>query len=581
MKRRISLNIRIFLLSLLITTFICVTITVSAFLIFNGMLSRNIKESNWALITYLAKDIERNLQNFESFSDYIYLHKGVELFLEKESADENEVFFLKKDIDDDFFRYLNTGSGFSIMSLSILGLNNSQYLYGYDVKFTNNNRFMSNKWIDMFQLLDNEYIWMGLCDREDVLNRKGDYVVTLIRYIRSLSNNRDLGIMILEMSPKDIFKGWDSDYDSNYSVFVQDSNGKIIYPITKGILGQSYKDYEIEQNITSKSHVTRYKLDTFDWEIVVLHSKEVQNRENRKMLYIAFGVFALAMLLYIIVYIIMITKITRPLLMLTQTIHKIRSGDRSARYEYKSEDEVGYLAKSFNIMLDQIDELIEQSIIDERRKQDAEYRALQAQMNPHFLYNTLNSIRWMAMIQDADNIVDSIEVLSRLLRRGMKLKGPLVSLKEELSMLEDYVFLQKIRYKSKFEYTCQIPEELYGYCSLKFLLQPIVENAIFHGIEPKDGKGLITLIGELKDGVIYLKVRDNGIGFKDKNFNPLSDFSDKRDGNRIGLGNIQKRIKRQFGENFGIDFRSETGEYTEITISIPAKPIGLLEDLVE
>lgn len=569
MFQKISLANRIFLYSLFITGFVIISISISAFLIFNGMLRDNISESDRELITYLARDIENKLKDIEAFSDYVYLHSGIETFLRMESTDENQLYFLKQDIDEDIGRYVNTGTGFSVLSLSILGNNNSQYLYGYDAAFTDNNQYLSNRWKTAFDMSGQDYLWIGLYDRADRLNRKGDYVVALVRYLKSIRDREELGVMLLELSPGDLLKDWDVGRNRDSSVFVLDGAGNILFPPEKEFLGKSFSRMELDADLSRYHHKTQYTMDRYGWRVIVLKSLDDQVAQNKKMLYLTMFFLFLAILFYIVVFLNAINRITDPLKKLTETMHLIREGDRTARYLYESEDEVGYLAKSFNIMLDRIDDLNERNLLEEREKQEAEYKALQARMNPHFLYNTLNSIRWMAIIQGADNIVDSLEILGRLLRKSMSFKGAFVPLEEEILMLEDYVSLQKIRYKNKFDYVCDIPQSLYAYNSLKFLLQPIVENAIFHGIEPREGKGIIVVNGRKEGDDMLLTVRDDGIGFDARVFNPLFDYSDRREGNRIGLGNVHRRIVRRFGKSYGITFDSQPGEFTEITIKIP------------
>ena len=581
MMRKISLTNRIFFYSLLTNGIIFISISISGFLIFNGMLRENIRESDNELINYFAHDIGNKLKDIEAFSDYIFLHSGIERFLRMKSTDENKLYFLKQGIDEDIGRYVNTGTGFPILSLRILGRNNSQYLYGYDAAFTDNYQYLSDKWNTSFDLSQQDYLWIGLYDREDILNRKGDYVLALVRYLKGISDREELGMMLLELSPSDILNDWDLGENTDSLVFVLDKENRILFPAGDEFLGKSFSHLESETSLFRNYHSTEYTLERYGWRVIVLKSLEDQIAQNKKMLFITLFFLLTAILFYIVTFFNTINRITYPLKKLTETIHMVRDGDRSARFLYASEDEVGYLTKSFNVMLDRIDDLYQRSLLEEREKQEAEYRALQSRMNPHFLYNTLNSIRWMAIIQGAENIVESLEILGRLLRKGMSSKGPLVLLKEEILMLDDYVSLQKIRYKNKFDYICKVPESIRSYCSLKFLLQPIVENSIFHGIEPKEGKGTITVRGDVERGDLFLTVRDDGVGFDTRIFNPIADYCEHRQDDRIGLLNVHKRIVRRFGETYGISLHSSLGEFTEVMIRIPLISCSAVEDECE
>ena len=216
---------------------------------------------------------------------------------------------------------------------------------------------------------------------------------------------------------------------------------------------------------------------------------------------------------------------------------------------------------------------------DEKQKKDLEYKVLQSQINPHFIYNTLNSIKWMATIQGASGISEMTTALAKLLKSISKGTSLLVPIREELSLLNDYFTIQSYRYGGTITLEVRVEEGfLYDCQILKFTLQPLVENAIFHGIEPK-GTGSIRILvkQELSEGLppgICISVTDNGIGMSREKADQILSTNEDSSADffrEIGVSNVQKRLQYEFGSAYGITIDSVEGEYTTMCIHIPQK----------
>lgn len=215
-----------------------------------------------------------------------------------------------------------------------------------------------------------------------------------------------------------------------------------------------------------------------------------------------------------------------------------------------------------------------QRIEDERQKKDYEYRMLQSQINPHFLYNTLNSIKWMATIQNSPGIAEMTTSLSRLLKDISKGTTNLVSIKHELSLINDYFIIQQYRYGGAITLTIDIEDESLNACQiLKFTLQPLVENAIFHGIEPKGTTGTITIRLYRDDaGDIHIDVTDDGVGMEPELAASLLEMETPVASSlfkEIGISNVHKRLQYEFGSKYGLSIVSEQGSFTTISILLP------------
>ncbi|MBP3544164.1 MAG: histidine kinase, partial [Lachnospiraceae bacterium] len=218
---------------------------------------------------------------------------------------------------------------------------------------------------------------------------------------------------------------------------------------------------------------------------------------------------------------------------------------------------------------------MDKRIADEKQKKDLEYQILQSQINPHFLYNTLNSIKWMATIQNAAGIAEMTTALARLLKNISKGNRQIISMREELELLKDYVLIQNYRYGGMVNVSYSIPDDgLLDYAIPKLTLQPIVENAIFHGIEAKGANGQITVVFEHENesSDISIHITDNGVGMSEELIQKvLSGSEDEKKTDffrKVGIHNVDLRLKHTFGEQYGISISSKKGEYTTMTIRL-------------
>lgn len=243
------------------------------------------------------------------------------------------------------------------------------------------------------------------------------------------------------------------------------------------------------------------------------------------------------------------------------------------KIENPSNDEIGELQKHFNDMVVQIDELIKKESKRAILEKDAEIKALQNQINSHFLYNVLNNIEMMAIIDSNYLIADSVTALARLLRYSMNWSKQLVPLTNELDYVRDYISLFNMRFDNSISLICDIPQKLENVLIPKMSVQPIVENAIVHGIENLTSDEIIRISVRLHKSDITISITDTGMGM---NENDLEQLKDKlRNGRHpdsltgIGLNNVLERIEKRFGENYGIDIYSKEKEYTKVVIKIP------------
>jgi two-component system sensor histidine kinase YesM len=286
---------------------------------------------------------------------------------------------------------------------------------------------------------------------------------------------------------------------------------------------------------------------------------------------------------------------SRPIHQLMSFMQKAESGDLTILYWGEREDEVGMLGRSFNTMLAQMSRLLSLTELQGRQKREAELRSLQAHIKPHFLYNTLDTIHWMARNKGAEDVAEVVQSLSRLFRIGLSKGNDIIPLSDEIEHIQSYLVIQKTRYKDKLNYTLDVSPEVQHLYVLKLLLQPIVENAIYHGIKERRGPGHIAIAAKADEGSLILSVSDDGAGMapekveqlrkllesavaapndadhdlKLKEPKDLVKSKDMLEQQGYGVLNVQARIQLTFGDRYGMFIESEQGKGTTVTIVHP------------
>lgn len=265
--------------------------------------------------------------------------------------------------------------------------------------------------------------------------------------------------------------------------------------------------------------------------------------------------------------------ILRPIKSLYQVTEKLSEGDFTVRAEAHSGDEVALLAESFNNMAENMQGLIDQIKEDEGKMRRADLRLLQEQINPHFLYNTLDTIVWLIESEQTDEAVKMVVTLSNFFRLVLSKGKEFITVQEEEQHIRSYLEIQQVRYHDILEYDIQIDKVLYQYQIPKLTLQPLVENSLYHGLKCKRAKGYIHITGELSDGLVYLRVRDNGVGMEEEELALLQEeikkpCSETEKG--FGLANVNERIRMYYGVEYGMTISSEKGKGTIVEIALPA-----------
>ena len=362
-------------------------------------------------------------------------------------------------------------------------------------------------------------------------------------------------------------------------VFVMDQEDNIVYTPVNGIVYRVNPKWvkamePMSVQIQGGSYQIRSELSPYTgWRTVGVFSMDEVMSSVNTIVYILFTCVIISLVLVVIVSFKFSRTLTNPIFKLKRLMKQAESGDLTVRFNFEHNDEIGELGQSFNHMIARIDQLIQMVYVEQENKRTAEMKSLQEQIKPHFLYNTLDTISWMARDYDAEDIVRLVDALTNMFRIGLSHGKDIITVKEEITHVSNYLYIQKIRYKDKLNYVIHVDESLYAVEVPKLILQPLVENAIYHGVKAKRGGGTITITGVPEGENLVFTVQDNGAGMPQEKVEELNRRMSERsvldEQKSFGLFYIRERIQLCYGKGYGVHVESTLGEGTRVTITLP------------
>ncbi|MCK0472368.1 sensor histidine kinase [Halalkalibacter sp. APA_J-10(15)] len=421
------------------------------------------------------------------------------------------------------------------------------------------------------------------------VNYREDEIVTVVRAIMDAETNREKGVILIDLKLRVIEEAVrDVRLGKSGYLMVIDQEGETVYSPTQSNLDNLDISTTFSQNygislgnLNGEEYQFIYQKSTFtDWNTVGVFSSDQSVAEVQQILfYVITFVFFVCFVGITASYFLSHT-ISRPINQLMRAMQKAESGDLTSRYKAGGMDEVGRLGRSFNTMIEQIHKLISLTERQERKKREAELHSLQANIKPHFLYNTLDTIQWMARKKDAPDVADLVGSLSKLFRIGLSKGGTIIRLEDEMEHIKNYLQIQSVRYKNKLNYSLTVSPDLKHLSILKIVLQPIVENAIYHGIKERRGPGLITIEAKVEHEMLIIQIGDNGKGMTEETLLQLreslnsflgstEDEMESRLTTGYGVVNVHARLRLTFGDQYGVKIESELDKGTIVTIYHP------------
>ena len=555
----------------------------------------SIREQNFNILAQTLSQIKQNVlymvKNCEYASDILSYDEQIQGFL---GNPFDTLEYLEYDVEEKLSKISQVGSQhfslyFYTSNTTIPEMDNVIYAL---------ERIENKDYYRELEALAGNSMWGGIRQREYYYGneiRRGDKRLYLPLYtkIKSLVvNNKVLGILEIDLPLDEIMSSFAHvEIGANGYLAVLDKTGAMVY---------NGGDFDFRALLSKESLVENKGITFFEYEgrrchvvydtvedtglkllAVITEDEFVEQISSYKLslnaILVLGGFFA-----FFVTY--LVTRyLFKRITVLLEMMKRVEKGDFDTRVEEKRQDEIGKLAHGFNNMTEKLEEILLQLIEKETAQWEAELRALQAQITPHFLYNTLESLKMECEINGQFEIADALTSLGNLFRYNIKWDSRLVTLSQEMEHVRNYITVMKIRYGDQIEFTAHIPEGSMGLTVPKMILQPVVENCFYHSYSPGEELFRIEIQAQIRENTVTLLIRDNGPGIDEKRLNDINTLLHKRERHReetissitaqsggIGLVNVNRRIKMQFGESYGVSLESEPGQGTEVRLTLPA-----------
>lgn len=547
-------------------------------------------ESHFKVISHIVDNIDRQYEQASTLSDWIYLDQDIGTLLNRtpeetrrfDTANIRAISNIERQ-----FQYLPITR--YLRSLFILGINGLDLRYGPEGALVEPEDFTKSDWFLKALELNDQMYWGGAVRNLTTIS-DDMYVNPQVRIIKNYDTGKVLGYAVMFYSQamfNDLYR--EMLLHKGERIYLIDSAGSMI-STNQDIrsLSQSPDGETVqaalqnpdtpyyEKTIDGKIHLVTYKKsDRTGWTLVeIVPMVHIQNQKTfleRTTYVMIAGLIAMCFFLSLFLS----ENLTRPIKILVGQVKEIGQGNFQRRHELNVSNEIGILSWSISRMKEDINSLLQESIRKEKEKRVIEIKMLQSQINPHFLYNTLNSIRMMAALQGARGIERVAVSLGRILKAALSGVNEKVPLHEEIGILEDYISIQNIRCNGSVRYQKTIEDEKLLNCKvIKFMLQPIVENTIIHGLGPKEYVGEVSLSVSRRENNLVVEIIDDGIGMSEEKIRSIMEIpkaapDEASSGGGLGIQNIIRRIRLVYGEAYGLQFESEQGKYTKITVILP------------
>lgn len=542
---------------------------------YNKSAEKQTIEDNIQLVNQVELNLTNYLRNMMRISDSLYYSVIKDTDFATENIDKEMTLLYEANKDNlvSLACFENDGSLMASTPVSSLKPHADVTEQSWFVKARNkpeNLHFSSSHVQNLFVDSNNRYYWVISLSRGIEITKDG---------------STSSGILVVDMN----FSGIEQLFTKVNSgdmcyLYLMDQSGNIIYHPQQNLI---YSELAVENNAVAITYEDGTHTEEFQgeermvvvktvgytgWKIVSVIPKENLYRNRNEINAVWMTVLAIAILMLIFVNQYLSSKIAQPLRRLEDSVKQLELEFPDKIYVGGSV-EIQHLGKTIRSMAEQMRQLMDDVVREQEQKRKNELDALQSQINPHFLYNTLDSIVWMVESERYEEAISMVTALANLFRISLSQGKTIITIAEEFQHAKNYISIQKVRYKNKFEVEFSLDEKLKDYLTIKLVIQPILENAIYYGMEAMDGDGEILVRGYEKDGDIYIDIIDNGIGMPPEQVEILlkEGVQKRKRGSGIGLINVDQRIKLYFGEDYGLHIESEPDEGTKVTIHLPMK----------
>ena len=565
--------------------FLYFTITAAAASIFiglslytrmSGQVSETVMEENQILIDQVNRSVENYLKTVMKLSDSLYYSIIKNADLSDPSVGERFNLLYENNMDQTDSIALFSADGELLESVPALRVRNNldvtrEAWFSYTLDRTENQHFFLPQVQQIFESSSDQYRWVIPMTRVVEITKGTDTVQ---------------GILLIHLNYTGLKLLLDGVTLGNEGyIYLIDGNGEIIYHpraqlIDSGLEHENnravseYRDGIYQETFHGEERVITVKSVGYTgWKLIGVAPRQTVSLNSLKTQLLVVFVAAFILFLMSLVNSYISSRITTPIRKLELSVNEIEKGNLNAKVDAEGSYEIRHLGQSVQNMAKQIQVLMADIVSEHEKKRKQEFDTLQSQINPHFLYNTLDIIVWMIENEKPDQAVKAVTALARFFRISLSRGKSIITVKDELEHVRNYLMIQHMRFKNRFSYTIEAEDEVLELASLKLMLQPLVENAIYHGMEFMDGDGEIFISAWKEGEDLYLKVSDNGLGMTEEQVARL--FSDtphtgSSRGSGIGVKNVNERIRLYFGSEYGLSIESEPDEGTVVTIHLPA-----------
>ena len=546
---------------------------------FTNSLNATIIEENSGIVGQLGESVDSYLRNVMKVSDSIYYNviKNTDISNDDIKKGMNLIYVNNDNMIDDIA--LISGKGELIESMPALRLKDNSNVLEKDFfkksmaesEYIN---FSMPHIRDLFDRNENSYSWVISLSRAVEVTDEGKATQALLlinlnyRYFEEIFSNVNLGnggYVYLTNDSGDII--WHPKQNEIYSGRFNEDN-KYAATLKDGITVENLSGKNLTLNVRTIGYT--------GWKLVGVTPSAALGIDGIKFRFFVLFVADLFLFLLAMINAFISDKISNPIKRLDGSVREIESGNLDVEIVPSGSYEVEHLGKSIKNMLGRIKVLMSDLVAEHNAKRKSEFDTLQSQINPHFLYNTLDIIVWMIENENSDKAVNIVTALAKFFRISLSKGKNIITVKDEVEHVRNYLMIQNMRFKNRFEYSIEVDKKVLSYSSLKLMLQPLVENAIYHGMEFMDGDGEIDVKVFKEDDSLYFTITDNGLGMSEDMVETLlsKDFVPSKKGSGIGVKNVNERIKLYFGSEYGLKVESEPDEGTKITIHLPAVVYG-------
>lgn len=538
--------------------------------------SENLMETSRVAQEQILEQLKINLEE--------YLEQGIKTTSDLNHLLSQNDFVLDSELKTDINMFFSTKN--NIVSMSMLDTSGEMIFTVPSHKIKEDFAQREAGWVKDIIKRDDLYI-ISKPHVQNTYYEQHPWVITIATPIKvSIEGRQKESVLLVDMSLQGIHSICSNlNLGGRGYVYLMDEDGELVYHPQQAVVASKLKD-EVSidfkngpnsitgENLYGEEQLIMYKTLSFvDWNIVgVSYLEEVTSRRSKVMKDVMLTIPIILMVIIWLSWFIS-GKISLPIMKLQRYMHKVEEGNLNIELQIPNgEREVQELADTFNKMVKQIKRLIEENHKEQEAKRQTELEALQSQINPHFLYNTLDSIMWMAEGEQNEEVVDLVTSLARFFRISISKGASVISVREELEHAKSYLLIQQIRYKDKFDFTITADEQVQEYRTIKLILQPLIENAIYHGIEYMVDKGHIHIEAYIDNDFLVFKVEDNGLGVDEERLEELRQGNYKTTvsrGNGVGMQNVVERIRLKYGSPYGLTIDSEIEEGTLITLRLP------------